>query len=73
MTIKSFNVEDETYKKFSEYCKNSGVSMSKQVEFFMRSVVEEDPIARKEYLDKLDNIRKSKFLKVSDFSARYNL
>ena len=36
MTIKSFNVEDETYTKFSNYCKGNGISMSRQIDFFMK-------------------------------------
>jgi len=71
MSIKSFNIEDETYKKFSEYCKGNGISMSKQIEFFMRSVIEEEPKAKKEYLAKLNRIRKGKFVKVDNFANRY--
>jgi len=73
MGIKSFNIEDETYKKFSEYCKGNGISMSKQIEFFMKSVIEEKPKAKKEYLAKLDRIRKGKFTKVDNFANRYGL
>ncbi|MBU1201160.1 MAG: hypothetical protein KJ583_01630 [Nanoarchaeota archaeon] len=76
MSIKSFNVEEETYKKFSEYCKGSGLSMSKQIDFFMKSVVEEEPEARKEYLDKLNKIRKEKSIHIGGldaFKKRYGL
>lgn len=76
MAIKSFNLEDETYRKFSEYCKETGLSMSKQVEFFMRSVVDEEPKARKEYLKKLEQIRKNRFIHVGDSGSlrkRYGL
>lgn len=76
MSIKSFNVEDETYKKFSEYCKGSGISMSKQIEFFMKSVVEEEPTVKKEYIDKINRIRKQKAISIGgieDFKNRYGL
>ncbi|WP_246275943.1 hypothetical protein [Methanolobus zinderi] len=45
--------------------------MSKQIQMFMESVISEDPEASKEYLEKLGNIRKGKFVHVSDFSERY--
>ena len=47
--------------------------MSKQVELFMRSQVEEDPVARADYLQRLDTIRKGKFVRVADFKERYKL
>ncbi len=71
MSIKSFNIDDETYKKFSEYCKDNGISMSKQVEFFMKSIIETEPKAKKEYLEKLNRIRKGKFIKIDDFEKTY--
>ena len=47
--------------------------MSKQVELFMRSQVEEDPEAREDYLERLNIIRKGKFIRVSSFKERYKL
>lgn len=74
MTIKTFNVDEETYNKFSNYCKEFGFSMSKQVDIFMKSQVEEDSKVRKEYLEKLDQIRKGKFIKVKgSLMDRYNV
>ena len=64
MAIKTFNVNEETYRQFSSYCKNMGISMSKQVDMFMKSQIEDEPSARDEYLRKLDGIRKGKFIKV---------
>jgi antitoxin component of RelBE/YafQ-DinJ toxin-antitoxin module len=65
MAIKTFNVDEETYAKFSSYCKDLGLSMSKQVDMFMKSQIEEEPVARKEYLEKLDRIQKyGKFIRV---------
>ncbi len=71
MVLKTFNVDEDTYKEFSALCKSHGMSMSKQIQMFMESVISEDPEASKEYLKKLDNIRKGKFVHVSDFSERY--
>jgi len=76
MAIKTFNVDEDVYKQFSGFCKDNGISMSKQVEFFMRSVVEEEPIAKKEYLAKLERIRAQKSIHIGGidaFKKRYNL
>ncbi|MFH1505912.1 MAG: hypothetical protein ABIE94_02890 [archaeon] len=73
MVLKTFNVQEDTYAKFSGFCKENGISMSKQVDFFMESFVEEEPEARKEYLEKLDRIRKGKFIRVDNFAKRYGL
>ncbi len=40
MTIKTFNVDEETYAKFSSYCKDMGLSMSKQIDMFMKAQIE---------------------------------
>ncbi|MEK6867845.1 MAG: hypothetical protein AABX98_03420, partial [Nanoarchaeota archaeon] len=66
MALKTFSVEEAVYKKFSEFCKGHGVSMSKQVELFMQSIVEEDPKAKQEYLEKLERIRNGRFIRVSN-------
>lgn len=71
MALKTFNIEEEVYKKFSSLCKSNGISMSKQVEFFMRAQTE--PEARKDYLEKLERIRKGKFIEVKSFAEKYNL
>ena len=68
MAIKSFNVEEQVYRKFSEFCKANGISMSKQIEFFMRSQLEEKKRVRGEYLKKLDAIRKGKFISVKNIN-----
>ncbi|MBI2671755.1 hypothetical protein HYX16_02380 [Candidatus Woesearchaeota archaeon] len=73
MTLKTFNVQEKVYSKFSNFCKGHGVSMSKQVEMFMESMVEEEPEAKKEYLQKLERIRKGKFMRVDNFADRYEL
>ncbi|MEK6913087.1 MAG: hypothetical protein AABW47_00240 [Nanoarchaeota archaeon] len=71
MVLKTFNLDEGVYKKFSEFCKENGFSMSKQVNFFIQSQMTEEPKVREEYLKKLDKISKGKFIKVTDFKKRY--
>lgn len=73
MALKTFNIEEDVYNKFSAICKRLGLSMSKQVEMFMRSQLEEDPVARADYLERLDTVRKGKFIRVTSFKERYKL
>jgi len=73
MVLKTFNVEEIVYKKFSDFCKGHGVSMSKQVELFMESMIEEEPEAKQEYLKKLERIRKGKFIRIDNFASRYEI
>jgi len=47
--------------------------MSKQIEMFMISMTEEEPKAKQEYLEKLERIRKGKFIRVDNFANRYGL
>lgn len=72
MVVKSFNVSQDTYKEFSEKCKRLGLSMSKQVDLFMKAQVAQEPEARKEYLQRLEQIRKANFVPVTQpLSKRY--
>ena len=74
MVVKAFNVSEETYDRFSKICKESGLSMSKQVDIFMKSQIEEQPKVRKSYLEKLEAIRKGTFVHVKGTLAeRYNV
>ncbi len=73
MVLKTFNVSEEVYEKFSRFCKEHGISMSKQVDLFMASQVEEEPEAKEEYLKKLEKLRKKKFVGIKSFSERYGL
>lgn len=73
MVLKTFNVEEAVYHKFSAMCKEYGISMSKQVETFMRAMTEQEPKARKEYLERLDRIRQGKFIPVNSLAERYKL
>jgi len=73
MVLKTFNVQETVHKKFSDFCKSHGVSMSKQIEMFMISMTEEEPKAKQEYLEKLERIRNGKFIRVDNFANRYGL
>jgi len=63
MAIKTFNLEENTYNKFAEFCREHGLSMSKQVDIFIKSQIETKPQIREEYLKRLDAIRKGKFIR----------
>ena len=73
MVLKTFNVEQESYRRFSEFCRDNGMSMSRQIDFFMKSMSAEEPSVRKEYQEKLNRIRNGRFIKVDDFAKRYRL
>ena len=73
MVLKTFSVQEAVYDRFSRFCKEHGMSMSKQVEFFMEYMVEEEPEAKEEYLKKLSRIRKGKFISVKSFAEKYGL
>jgi hypothetical protein len=71
MALKTFNIQEEVYNKFSQRCKENGISMSKQVQFFMQSMVEEEPKLRKEYIERLERARKGPFIRVKKISDLY--
>jgi hypothetical protein len=71
MAIKTFSVSEDVYGRFSAYCRERGLNMSKQIQFFMESFIENEPSARKEYLERLEEIRRGKFVKMESFSERY--
>jgi len=73
MVLKTFNLDEESYRKFSKFCKENGISMSKQIEMFMKSRIDKDEKVREEYLQKLEEIRRGKFIKVDDFAKKYGL
>ena len=39
MALKTFNVDAQIYKQFSEHCKKEGLSMSRKVENFIKEEV----------------------------------
>ena len=73
MVVKTFNVDEETYQKFLQFCRDNGISMSRQIEMFMKSRVDDKEAVREEYLQKLEEIRRGKFIRVDDFAERYGL
>ena len=69
MVLKTFNLDEKNYKKFSEFCRENGISMSKQVNIFIESQVEENPKVRQAYLERLEKIRKGKFIKIGNIDS----
>jgi len=61
MVLKTFNLDEDVYKKFSEFCKSHGISMSKQVNIFIEMQMSEEPEIREEYLEKLRKIKRGKY------------
>ncbi len=73
VVVKSFNVSEDIYRRFALFCRERGISMSRQVQFFMESVLDKEPQASKKFLKRLDKVRSGKFIVVEDFGARYGL
>jgi len=74
MVLKTFNVEENPYEKYAQFCKENGISMSNQINTFIKAQIETEPKIREEYLKKLDAIRKGNFIKIGsheDFKKRY--
>ena len=67
MALKTFNVDEKVYLEFSKFCKERGVSMSKQINRLMERIIE--PKAKPEFLAELDRIEKGKFTRVDDIDA----
>ena len=68
MALKTFNVDPDVYKRFSGFCKGNGINMSKQVELFMASFVEDDLAAKKSIVAKLDRNKKADYGRGADNS-----
>ena len=73
MVLKTFNVGEDVYKSFSSFCKEHGISMSKQIDNFMHSMIAKEPEVREEYLKKLERIMKGKFIRVDNFAKEFGL
>ena len=76
MALKTFNIAEDVYKTYSKFCKEYGISMSKQVETFMRWQIDDEPKAREDYLKRLDRIRKQRTIHVGglkDFKKRFGI
>ena len=75
MVIKTFNLEEDVYKKFADFCKEHGLSMSKQINIFIKAQIETEPKVREEYLQKLEAIRRGRFIKIGNienFKKKYS-
>ena len=63
MALKTFNIDAEVYKEFSDYCKKEGISMSKKVERFIRDEVEKlNP-------KKMERKTEKSFVKISELKS----
>tara|TARA_Y100000310_G_scaffold316947_1_gene369243 strand:- start:1806 stop:2033 length:228 start_codon:yes stop_codon:yes gene_type:complete len=74
MVIKTFNLEEDIYRKFADFCKEHSLSMSKQINIFIKAQIETNPKVREQYLQKLDAIGRGMFIKIGsieDFKKRY--
>jgi len=63
MVLKTFNLNEAVYNKFSKFCKEHGISMSKQVELFIESQVNMETEVKPKYLKKLEKVRNGKYHK----------
>ena len=59
MALKTFNLDSQVYKKYSDYCKKEGISMSKKIENFIKKEIENLKITdKKGNINILDNTHK---------------
>jgi len=54
MALKTFNIDDQIYKEFSQYCKKNGISMSKKVENFFKEELMNIKLSTKAYTKESD-------------------
>ncbi len=75
MVLKTFNLNEDAYKEFSEFCKKHGISMSKQINIFIQSQIEDKPKIKNEYLNRLNRISKERhsktFSSMKDFEEHF--
>ena len=71
MALKTFNIDEGVYKNYSKHCKNRGISMSKQVENFLR--VEIARITGARYEEEINTKRLEKELKDFDKAIEHPL
>jgi hypothetical protein len=63
MVLKTFNIEEEVYEKFAKYCKENGISMSKQITLFIKSQIESEKEVRDGHMKKLEAVHRNNFIK----------
>jgi len=61
--LKTFNINEMAYNEFSKFCKEHGISMSKQAEMFIESQIGIKKEVKPEYLKKFEKIMKGKYHK----------
>ena len=61
MAHKTFNINEKVHKEYSKFCKENGINMSKQIEFFMQAQIAKTKKERDKYLDKLKATRRGQF------------
>jgi spore coat protein CotF len=71
MALKTFNIDDGIYKSYSKSCKQKGISMSKQVENFLRSEMEK--IVKVDSKEDIDVKKISRDMKNFDKSLEHPL
>ena len=71
MALKTFNIDDAVYKNYSKHCKKKGISMSRQIEIFLRNEVEK--IANVGSKDDIDVKKIEKDMKSFDKSLEHPL
>ena len=72
---KTFNIDETVYGSFSSFCKENGLSMSKQIELFMRSWMEKEPKIKEDYLKRLKMIQRQKSIRIGtikELKKRYS-
>ena len=60
MVLKTFNLDEEVYGEFSEFCKENGISMSRQINIFIQAQMAKKSVDRNKLLDKLKKMRELK-------------
>jgi len=60
VVLKTFNLDEKVYKEFSKFCKENGISMSKQVNIFIQAQMAGKAGDRDKLLDQLKKMRELK-------------
>ena len=55
MALKTFNIDNQIYNEFSQYCKKNGISMSKKVENFFKEELMNIKLSMKSDAKETDN------------------
>lgn len=71
MALKTFNIDDDIYKSYSKNCKSKGMSMSRQIENFIRNEIEK--ITKIDSKEDIDVKKISRDMKSFDKSLEHPL